>query len=163
MKLPKKIQDGIAKIRGKVLDQALIVAKSLVHKDWETTKAEALHAINTMFNRNAGNVGRFDGVFQSTEIDTLSDIWMPREEREEMAVAEKHFGASSTVTRGSRMTAASALPVDPAPATTTEEAIGLVNSGNYKWVIKNGVLCLASTAEAPKLRVIGKAVSVTRL
>lgn len=167
---PKKVRDQAIKFRKKVEGHLMDVVEILTRNDRDNIKVEALHAINQMFNRNEGDMafrplGRMSRKFLEVEIETMSDIWLPQEDREEMAIAENHFrrNPSSGVSRGSRMNSSFPLPVDPAPATTAEEAIKLVQSGKYKWVTKNGIMCLASTEERPKLRVIGEAVSVTRL
>lgn len=165
--IPKKVRDQAKKFRRKVEGHLLDVVEVLTSNDWTTTKVEVLHAINKMFDRNHGEYsfrssGRMSQKIREVEIETMSDIWLPQEDRAEMADAEQHFHRSS-VSRGSRMHADSALPVDPTPALTAEEAIKLVQSGKYKWVTRNGVMCLDSTTERPKLRVIGQAISVDRL
>lgn len=167
--IPKKVRDQVTKFRKKVEGHLMDAVEVLTHNDWANTKAEALHTINTIFNRNEGGtsshpLGRVSRKFREAEIEMMSDIWLPQEDREEIAIAGKQF-YSSGVTRGSRLKSGSVsvLPSDLSPAATEEEAIQLVRSRKYKWVTKNGIICLDSIEEPTELRVIGDAVSVDRL
>jgi hypothetical protein len=164
--IPKKVRDQVANFRGKVEGPLVNVVQAVIRKDWVNTKIEALHAINTVFNRNEGDntFGRVRG-FRKFEIEALSSIWFSKEEQDEMMLAVRHFQRTLLgPTRGSRMKAGTALQVNLSPAATEEEAIQLVRSRKYKWITKNGIMCLAPIEEPDGLmRVVGGPLSVDRL
>lgn len=170
MTLSKKVQ----KLRRCVSEQVGPLVNGLKNRDFGAIAVEILHAINNVVydsdqldvhpKRWGGRpTGSLFKLFHNAETKILSSLWISKEDQEDMSFAGNYFHRKATVTRGSRMVGSSALPVDLTPVTTMEEAIKLVQSGEYKWVTKNGIMCLASIEERPNPRVIGSPISVTRL